>query len=179
MIEVVRPRTFVPIHGTRHHLVRHAELATSLGVAETLLLENGDVGVFTAMTLGRGERWPTGRVYQAFGKVVAGEVVKERSTLAAEGVVFAVVPVSEGNLAGQVQLAARGVLAGPELRAALAMAALEAERAASGERKRGLDGQEVKEAVRIAVRRVVGHAVGYKPEVLVTLVPVARTAGAS
>ena len=59
------------------------------------------------------------------------------------------------------------------------MAALEAERAASGERKRGLDGQEVKEAVRIAVRRVVGHAVGYKPEVLVTLVPVARTAGAS
>ena len=179
MIEVIRPRSFVPIHGTRHHLVRHAELATSLGIADVLLLENGEVGVLTATTLERGGRWPTGRVYVGFGKVVAGEVLKERSTLAAEGVVFAVVPVIEGSVAGKVQLAARGVLAEPELRAVLTMAGLEADRAAGGEQRRGFDGQEIKEAVRIAVRRVVGRAVGYKPEVLVTLVPVARAGEAS
>ena len=114
-----------------------------------------------------------------FGKVVAGEVIKERSTLAAEGVVFATVPVSEGSVVGQVQLAARGVLAEPELGAVLAMAALEADRAAVGAPGRGTGAHEIGEAVRLAVRRVVGRALGYKPEVLVTVVPVARPAGAS
>ena len=44
MIELARPRAFVPLHGTLHHLFRHAALARELGVPEVCVLENGDVG---------------------------------------------------------------------------------------------------------------------------------------
>jgi ribonuclease J len=172
MIELVRPRSFIPLHGTRHHLVRHAALAASLGVADTLVLENGDVGVLDRDTLVRDGRWASGRVHLGFGKAVSGETLKERITLAAEGVVFAAVPVSDGRVVGEIQLASRGVLGEPELGHVLRAAAREAEAAASEPGARLGDGA-IKEAVRLTVRRVVGRSVGYKTEVLVTLVPVA------
>ncbi len=44
MINLVRPKYFIPIHGDYRHLKRHAELAVSTGVVEkTMLLEDGDV----------------------------------------------------------------------------------------------------------------------------------------
>jgi ribonuclease J len=173
MIEIVHPRSFIPLHGTRHHLVRHAELAASLGVEDTLVLENGDVGALTEETLVRDGRWTSGRVHLGFGKAVSGETLKERSTLAAEGVVFAAVPVSDGRVVGEIQLVSRGVLGDPELDVVMRAAAREAESAATAEHGSRLDDGMIKEAVRLAVRRVVSRSVGYKAQVVVTLVPVA------
>ncbi len=48
MIELVQPRAFVPVHGTLHHLLRHAELARELGVPSVTVLENGDVATLDA-----------------------------------------------------------------------------------------------------------------------------------
>jgi len=41
MIRLVRPKTFVPIHGEFAFLRSHAELATELGVADVRVIENG------------------------------------------------------------------------------------------------------------------------------------------
>lgn len=41
MIELTRPDAFLPLHGTRHHLERHAELARELGVSSVKVIENG------------------------------------------------------------------------------------------------------------------------------------------
>lgn len=43
MIELTRPRTFVPIHGEYSFLEAHAGLATSAGVREVRVIENGQV----------------------------------------------------------------------------------------------------------------------------------------
>ena len=45
MLNLVRPRYFVPIHGEYRHLVRHAALARQVGVEpdQVFLLENGQV----------------------------------------------------------------------------------------------------------------------------------------
>src|SRR5690606_38553661 len=51
MLELTRPRAFLPVHGTLHHLLRHAELARSWGVAETLVIENGRVARFDGASL--------------------------------------------------------------------------------------------------------------------------------
>jgi ribonuclease J len=174
MIELVRPRSFIPLHGTRHHLHRHAELAASLGVPDTLVLEDGDVGVVEPEAPLRIDgRWASGRVHLGFGRPVAGETLKERSTLAAEGVVFAAVPVNGVTIAGPIQLVAKGVASEPELTPLLSAAAREAERAGSDLGKKP-DAGMVKEAVRLAVRRVIARTVGYKVGVVVTLVPVAE-----
>src|SRR5579871_4805914 len=44
MINLVRPKFFIPVHGDYRHLKRHAELAQATGIPEkVLLLEDGDV----------------------------------------------------------------------------------------------------------------------------------------
>jgi ribonuclease J len=168
MIELVRPRGFIPLHGTRHHLVRHAALAASLGVPETLVLENGDVGLVDDGLLRQEGRWTSGRVHLGFGREVPGEILKERSTLAAEGVVFVVVPVSQAQEVGELQLHSRGVLAEPERSTVLAAAKEEGARAARETVKNGE--AAMKEAVRVVVRRAVAGVVGYKLSVVVAVV---------
>jgi ribonuclease J len=166
MIELVRPRSFIPLHGTRHHLERHAALATSLGVADALVLENGEVAVLEAGTDGlrKDGRWDSGRVHLGYGKTVLPETIAERVSLAAGGVVFAAVPTVDGEARGPIQLVARGVTQDPEV---LAAAALEAERAL-----RDVPASAgVADVVRLAVRRALARTVGYKVLVVVTLVP--------
>lgn len=41
MLQLVRPRVFVPVHGEYTFLQRHAELAAECGVQQTLIIENG------------------------------------------------------------------------------------------------------------------------------------------
>lgn len=48
MICLVRPRTFVPIHGEFAYLRSHAELATELGVDDVRIIENGHMLEVTA-----------------------------------------------------------------------------------------------------------------------------------
>src|ERR1700761_6409698 len=44
MINLVRPKFFIPVHGDYRHLKRHVELAVSTGIPEkVLLLEDGDI----------------------------------------------------------------------------------------------------------------------------------------
>jgi ribonuclease J len=42
MIECLRPKIFVPVHGEHRFLKRHAELARTLGVKEAHVLDTGD-----------------------------------------------------------------------------------------------------------------------------------------
>ena len=154
MIDLVRPEGFVPLHGTLHHLTRHAELARGLGVESALVVENGEVAVLEKETLEQNGRWQAGRVHLAWGRPVAGEVLKERSSLAAEGVIFAAVPVHEGRVVGAIDLCARGVLPEPGSRETLRDAAREAEFAAMPSPGTRL-GRHLEGAVRLAVRRVV------------------------
>ena len=173
MIELVRPRSFVPLHGTLHHLTRHAELAQGLGVASALVVENGDVAALDQEGLRRDGRWHSGRVHLGFGRPVAGETLRERGALASDGVVFAAVPVSEGRVVGPIGLVTRGLLAEPALSEALQAAAREAETTTEPPRGGRVDEGALKEAVRLAVRRVLARSLGFKTQVVVTLVPVA------
>ena len=58
MINLVKPKFFIPIHGDYRHLKRHAELAGSMGVVEkAILLEDGEI-----LELDRGSASKTGKV---------------------------------------------------------------------------------------------------------------------
>ncbi len=43
MLMLTRPRVFVPVHGTLHHLKKHAALAKEIGFEQSYVLENGDL----------------------------------------------------------------------------------------------------------------------------------------
>jgi ribonuclease J len=178
MIAITRPRAFLPLHGTFHHLSRHAELARDLGVPVTCVLEDGDVGTLEGDILTKTGRWPSGRVHVGFGRTVVPEVLKQRVSLAAGGLVVVVVCLDpEGEIVGAADVVLRGVLEDATASLALAEAARELKRAhgdLSAEQR--LDEAIVTETVRLAVRRALTRAAGYKPEVVVTAVRVAKAA---
>jgi ribonuclease J len=96
MLNLVRPRWFIPVHGELRHLAHHSRLAQDVGIARDriFLVEDGDT-VLLGRTLGRGERVPSGMTYvDGLGIGDVGEaVLRDRRKLAADGIVVVVVTV--------------------------------------------------------------------------------------
>jgi mRNA degradation ribonuclease J1/J2 len=163
-------------------LTRHAVLARDLGVAEVAVLENGEVGELGPSTeepLRKTGRVPVGRVHVFAQRAVPAKVLQERSTLAARGAAHVVVAVDAwGSLSGDIQLSTRGVF-DEELDSHVLERARAEARAAVQELARGASGVAsadgpIAEAVRLAVRRALERALGFKPSTLVTVLRIAR-----
>jgi ribonuclease J len=92
MIQMTKPRYFIPIHGEYRHLFHHARLARETGVPKerVLLAENGQVIEFDEKGGRLGEIVETGRVLidgKGIGDV-GRSVLKERRLLSEEGLVM-------------------------------------------------------------------------------------------
>lgn len=170
MIEAVRPRHFLPVHGEARHLFQHAQLARETGVdADRVLLGyDGDVVSFRE---GRGS--VTGSVEAGRllldrwgGGSVAPDAIEERLTLA-DGILFAVVAVQSGTgrIVGGPELTGRG-LASEEL--ALLTLVQEEIREALEQTSPQLrtDVAFTREALRSAVRRSFKQRTGKRPVVV-------------
>ncbi len=114
MLNLVRPKYFMPIHGEHRHMHFHAELARATGIPDenVFLLENGDV-----LELGPSGAGITGKV-QAGMTLVDGFamgdfrdlVLRDRQHLATDGLVIIVVPRSaqDGQIVGDLEVVFRG-----------------------------------------------------------------------
>ncbi|MGZ6077928.1 MAG: ribonuclease J [Myxococcaceae bacterium] len=129
MLEAVRPRHFVPIHGELRQLTAHLDLArnTGLGAEQCLLARDGDVLGFAR---GQGAFWGKARVGRVFesragGGDIAPEALSARNRLARSGVVAVAVTVARdtGAYIGLPQLIGRGLTRDEE--GVLASAALD------------------------------------------------------
>ncbi len=92
MLQLTRPRYFVPIHGEYRHLVRHRRLAQDVGIpAENcFLLEDGDVLELTANSAQKTKPIQVGKVF-VDGKGVGdvGDIViRDRRHLSEDGMVL-------------------------------------------------------------------------------------------
>ncbi len=175
MLELVRPQSFIPVHGTLHHLLRHAELARETGVSEVCVLENGEVGELDERGLRKTDRVHAGRVHVFGGRALPPSVLEDRIGLASRGFVHVTVAVDpDGRRAGDVALASRGVVDeaadGPLLASARAEAAIAIDELVGRE-----DG-DIVEAVRQAVRRALGRVLRFKPMTVVTVLRVGAPA---
>jgi ribonuclease J len=165
MIKLVRPETFVPVHGTYHHLRRHAELASDLGVRETLLVQNGDVIELDREHARIVDRVHAGRVHMARGQDVADEVVADRSRLAELGVVSISFVVDErGKPLAAPDVVARGVQLGPVPSEFVHQARIAAKRALRDALDEGLLGdlESLREDVRRAMTRFFYNQLGQR-----------------
>jgi ribonuclease J len=176
MIELVQPGAFVPVHGTLHHLSRHAEMARDLGVKDVTVLEDGDVGTLGTDGLRKSGRVRAGRVNLSAGRVLPAQVIAERAAIAAMGAVHVAVPLdARGKLAGEISVAARGVLDEAAHGDVMQSARRDA-RAAIGELLAAPgplpDHGRIAETARLAVRRTLARALGFKPVTVATLVRV-------
>ncbi len=112
MLEVVQPDAFVPVHGEYRHMVNHARLAASVGVADVHVCEDGDAVVLSddGVRVER-EAAPSGYlfVHGVIGDVGEG-VLRDRRALAEEGVVvvFATVDGHTGEVVTGPEIVTRG-----------------------------------------------------------------------
>jgi len=113
---LVRPRYFVPVHGEYRHLVKHAELACSLGLPRehAVVLENGTPLELSANGLSRGERVETGRIFvdgKGVGDVGTMEL-RDRRHLANHGLVIVTLALNQasGKLVYGPELFTRGFI---------------------------------------------------------------------
>jgi ribonuclease J len=179
MIALTRPRAFVPLHGTLHHLLRHASLARKLGVPEVCVLENGDTGELSRDELRKGPRFHAGRVHVFAKRALPPVVLHDREALAAHGAAHVTVLFDEHKqVVRGVSLVTRGVvdaaLDGHLLAAARneARAAVEELADGVGRERLALEEPAIAEAARQGVRRALGRVLGFKPVTTVTVLGV-------
>jgi ribonuclease J len=120
LINMLRPRFFVPIHGELRHLVQHAKTARALGVPDKniAIAQNGHVLAFDDGQLVVKERVPGGYVFVDGSQVgeVGPRVIRERATLGENGYVTIVMRYDprSGQLVGQSRILTGGFIYAPE-----------------------------------------------------------------
>jgi ribonuclease J len=178
MLNLTRPRYFIPVHGEYRHLLGHARLAERVGLTpdRVFLVEDG-TGVEVTKTAARVVgRYPTGRVLvdgKGVGDIGA-VVLRDRQILAQDGLVSVSLVVDHaGALVAGPEIASRGVvyvkeseaLLG-ELRAAVVDALGKRDPAAP------LDREALGALVRSTVRHFINQRFQRKPVVLPVILEV-------
>jgi ribonuclease J len=113
LIDLVRPRFHLPIHGEYRQLLAHARLARSRGLEEdqVLIAESGDLLTLSPDGFQVADRVPVGQVFidAALDRVEIG-TIKDRRRIAGDGIVVAVVAVhrASGRVDGPPTIASRG-----------------------------------------------------------------------
>lgn len=110
MLSLVKPKYFIPVHGEQKHLIKHANLALSLGMPkENILVCNiGDVIALNKRNIQITETVPAGRMLvDGLGVGDVGSIVlRDRKHLAEDGIF--VVVIAMDSVTGEV-------VAGPDL----------------------------------------------------------------
>ena len=106
IINLVKPRYFIPIHGEYRQLKLHAELAAAMhgSVGKVVLLESGDVLEFDELGARKTGRVNVGRVCIDSGSrtdVVEDLIIKDRRHLSEDGIVLPIIAINK--LTGRVE----------------------------------------------------------------------------
>jgi ribonuclease J len=173
MLQLTRPRYFVPIHGEYRHLVRHRRLAQEVGVPREncFILEDGEVLELTAHGAQKIQPIQVGRVF-VDGKGVGdvGDIViRDRRHLSEGGMVLAVMAIHQqtGELVAGPDLVSRGFMRdenGEEILEQARKVVLETLNGMNRETR--TDPAELQEEVRKALRRYFRKTLERHPVVL-------------
>ncbi len=173
MMNITRPRFFLPIHGEYRHLVLHRRLAMKVGIPEErcLIGTNGDLFSFYNETAFMEETVETGRVF-VDGKGVGdvGEIVlKDRRHLAEDGMVLVIIGLnkSTGELIYGPEIVSRGFVFEDESQAYLQTAKDMVREAVQELSLEFLsDREELRQIVRQTLKRFFKKSIERRPMVL-------------
>ncbi len=114
MMNIVRPRFFIPVHGEQKHMRKHADLAKSVGIPEKNIHvpELGEMVSVSADAINTVSYVTAGRIYVDSSGVgdVGSAVLRDRKKLSTDGIVMvtAVSDVYTGGLMNPVDIQTKG-----------------------------------------------------------------------
>ncbi|MDP2277721.1 MAG: ribonuclease J, partial [Nitrospirota bacterium] len=124
MLNMVKPKYFMPVHGEYRHLVYHSRLAEKTGIPKEniFMLEDGEILEITDEGAKKNGRVNSGRIF-IDGKGVGdveGMVLRDRRRLAYDGIVLVIIAVEKltGRVVSGPDIITRGFVfedASPEL----------------------------------------------------------------
>jgi len=114
LLNLIRPRYFIPVHGEYRHLMKHAKLAESLGIPRSRIFvaENGQI-----IELGKKKASISGKVtagkilVDGFGVGDVGNIVlRDRKQLSQDGIMIVVVTINKdgGDVVAGPDIVTRG-----------------------------------------------------------------------
>ena len=108
IINLVKPRYFIPVHGEYRQLKLHAEMAGAMhgSVGKVILIESGDVLEFDELGARKVGRVNVGRVCIDSGSrtdVVEDLIIKDRRHISEDGIVLPIIAINK--LTGEVETA--------------------------------------------------------------------------
>ncbi|MGI6449794.1 MAG: ribonuclease J [Desulfitobacteriia bacterium] len=110
MINMVKPRYFIPVHGEYRMLIKHGQLAEQLGIAQEniFVAENGSIIEFTKNGACLAGKVPSGRILvDGLGIGDVGNIVlRDRKQLSQDGILIVVIALRKAD--GEI-------LAGPDI----------------------------------------------------------------
>ncbi len=180
ILNLVKPRYFVPIHGDYRQLATHARLARSMGHAglqEAFVLETGHTLEIDHRGARRGENVPVGRLCIDSGtvdEVVEEIVIRDRRHLSEDGFVVPIIAINKltGRSEGLPEIVSRGFVSdeGSELLAkAREVVAKTLESSSAEERS---DWGLIKEKIRVDLKRYINKAAARRPLILPVILEV-------
>lgn len=179
MLNMVRPRFFVPVHGEYRHLVLHARLAEKVGIPakNVIIAEDGDVLEMTGEGAAKSGKVNTGKVFVDGKGVgdVGDMIIKDRRHLSRDGMVIVVVSLN-GNT-GEVlygpDIITRGFVFEDESADLLEKAgALVLETLNNINTEAKTEETEVKQEIRRALRKLFNKALERRPVILPVVIEI-------
>ncbi len=179
LLNLVRPKTFIPIHGEYRQLFRHAALAHEVGAVsgEIMLLESGRPVEFTERGAFRRDPVPAGRVCVDSGSLEEIEevVIRDRQHLAEDGVVVPIIAIDKhtGRMESQPEVVTRGLLPsddGQELIAGARAVIIRTIEQSNLEEK--TDWSVIKEKIRVDLKRYLNKQTSKRPLILPVILEV-------
>jgi len=178
ILQLCKPKYFIPVHGEYRHLFRHAALAHQLGCVsgEILLMEDGQVVEFTEDRAYRRDPVTAGRVLVDSGSLeeIEEAVVRDRKHLSEDGVLVPIIAIDKhtGRMDMQPEIVTRGMFSdnGQELMAGARDIVLKTVEQSNSEEK--MDWSVMKEKIRVDLKRYINKHTSKRPLILPVILEV-------
>ena len=172
LLQLVKPKYFIPVHGEYRHLFRHAALAHQLGAVseEILLIEDGKTIEFTEDGAHRRDPVTAGRVCVDSGSLeeIEDVVIRDRKPLSEDGVVVPIIAIDKhtGKMESHPEIVTRGLMSdnGQELIAGARIVIMKTVEESNAEEKS--DWGVIKEKIRVDLKRYISKQTSKRPLIL-------------
>jgi ribonuclease J len=169
LINLVRPKFFIPVHGDYRYLRRHAQVAMETGAVEhAIVIEDGDVLELDKDDARKRDKVTAGRILIDSGStidVVEDLVIRDRRILSEDGIVLAVLAINKrtGQVEREPEMVMRG-FGGADVTEDAREVVLKTLDGLTSEEKS--DYGMVKEKVRVELKRLIQKTTGRRPLIM-------------
>ncbi len=180
ILNLVKPRYFVPIHGEYRQLARHAALANQmsrLGLEEAFILETGQTLEIDRRGARRGDDVPVGRMCIDSGtidEVVEDLVIRDRRHLSEDGFIVPILAINRltGKSEGLPEIVSRGFVSedGSDLLQRAGQVVVRTLEESSAEERSDLG--VIQEKIRRDLKRFLNKAASRRPLILPVILEV-------